>query len=442
MGELANLSLEDEDFVIEGPEAHFDNSIKNPLTQKDYMDCVNVIDTWKGVNERGFITRNDVTRLHDLREGFPHLDRFFKRNPLNSFATEPSVDGFAESNENFVLTIGKAIINALKAAIQWIIEKAQALWKWFNSATQQSSKIESLRGNVLALQDYLRDVVPALKSGSSSVKFDAAFKRAVDTQRNNTNREWNALAEDILRSGGKYTGYVESFCIVLKANVPEFIQGTAKFLELLRAAETEQDVQAAVDFNTLDRGGATGLNSIVALAVEFGYNSNARRDKGVGDWQAKCQIILGKFRSLANDRKVQMVEGTFFERVTTFSIDEWSGKMKDAEDYLGKSIPDAIKELRAFNATSLKPGLEQAYRDHLATYLPALVSILQGFSHIQETVGLIAKTRDKSVHVLSKSALEMVKTADAFVRDNFDSLTLSQQVIRKRHKQVIVDTFG
>lgn len=435
-------SLESEALEVGDVEGHFDNTIKNPLTQEDYLACVDVVETWKGVNERGYITRRDITRLYEMKDKFPHLETFFTRHPLGSFTTEPSQVNYEESNESFISTIASALINAIKATINWIIEKAQALWNWFTGTTVRSSKVEDVAKNLLALQGYLQEVIPLLEKGSQSEKFKAHYKRALDTQLHNVNKTWSALADKINKNEGEYAGQVQDICLVLSSQVPGFIDDVQTLLDALSTAEDESQVEQAIQHNTLARG-RVATNEVAKLALKFGYNPNTvKRQQGVTDWQAKCQVILGHYRGLANDKRVDIPEASFRSVLLNTRITSWSGYMKDTERTLGSKIPDMIKKLKGFDASKMNPKLDAAYRRHLVDYLPALVSTLQGFSHLQEAVGLVANVRDASTVAVAKAALALVQTADKFVTENFDSLTLSEQAVRKKHKSAVHASFS
>lgn len=437
---LDNLSFEADELVIAAPESHFDNSIKNPLTQKDYQDCVTVLETYQGVESRGFITRNDVARLHEVREEFPHLDRFFKKYPLNSFTTEASLINYEVSQENFIKTIAKAIINVIKATVQWIIDKSKAIWAWLTSASVQSAKVEALAPNLIALQEYISNIFPALRNGNQKAKFETHIKRTIDTQRHNLNRNWNGLTDYIQRNESGAGQTVDGWCVYLEGVVPGFISDTRQFLDLLTKASSENDVIEAIRLNTLARG-QTKTNEIVKAAVGFGYNPNMQRKQGVTEWQAICQVVLGHYRGLSNDKRVDISENDFMSVILNAKMSNWSDSLRRTEKHLGSSIPDMIKELKDFDVSKLNPNLEDAYRKHLLTYLPALISTLQGFTHLQEACGLLISTRDTSVFAISKAALELAKDADTFVNDNFDSLSLSEQLIRKKYKSSIMSAF-
>ena len=436
-----SLSLEGDELEVGDVEGHFDNTLKNPLTQEDYLDCVNVVETWKGVNERGYITRQDVTRLYEMKEKFPHLETFFVRHPLGSFTTEPSHVNYEESNEGFLSTIATALIKAIRATIDWIIEKAQALWNWFTGTTVRSNKVEEVAKNLLALQGYLQEVIPLLEKGNQAEKFKLHYKRALDTQLHNVNKTWNALADKINKSEGEYAGQIQDICLVLSSQVPGFIDDVQTLLDMLSVAETESQVEQAVQANTIARG-KVSTNSVAQLALKFGYNPNTiKRQQGVTDWQAKCQVVLGHYRGLSNDKRVDIPEANFRGVLLNTRISNWSDYMKDTERALGSKIPDMIKKLRGFDPSKMNPNLDAAYRRHLINYLPALVSTLQGFSHLQEAVGLVANVRDASTVAVAKAALALVQSADKFVTENFDSLTLSEQAIRKKHKSAVHASF-
>ncbi len=151
------------------------------------------------IQASGAISRSDAQTLLGMTTSLEGLQESFSTLPLNSFTEMPSKVNFDVSMENIFSSIGRKIIEIIKAIVKWIKDKAKAFMGLFRNnrvkakQTEEASKkvADTLDASIDALSaaDWQQLVRDTLQSGKN-------IQDTMDTMQNSRG-EWDKLREKL-----------------------------------------------------------------------------------------------------------------------------------------------------------------------------------------------------------------------------------------------------
>lgn len=436
---LDNLTFESAEVFVDDVKASdaVTTDLLNPVYENGYNDMVTVFDTYKGIVDRKYICRGDMVRVNELSTQFPVLTELVEQYPINSFTLEPSTVNLDVSMEGFARTAYEAVVKALRDILDFIVASFKKFWQFMRNDAQRTQAVDDVSDKLVAIQNYILEVDKVV----SSTRMSSDFKRIKDGELKSELRnlkKWNGLKNSFLTNPGGNLEMFKTISEVIKVKIPPFVDAVGAFLTALTQASSESEVDVAIaQMELLDMTSA----SLTKLVADKGYSARGVQiNAKMTNFQAMSVFLLGTLRGLENDRP-QVSDIDFTKAVVSYTIVPWGDTMNEVIAFSSTRTAPIMARLEAFNEKSLKPGLEDVYINKLSAFFISLTSILQGFTALENSMGMLVSNRNNVTAAISKAALQVAKAMDAFVLSKRDDFSVAEQAIIWRHRKALIVKF-
>lgn len=434
---MQDLSLESSEAPLDDVETTgiFVDPMKAPDQSEDFDDMMLVFETYSTVVNRRFICRSDLERIKGLTGKYPALGKLVKRYPINSFTEEPSTNNYEVATESFLRSAYEAVVKGLRAVLDFIVNSMKRLWKFLSDNGQRTAAVDDIRDKLTEIQRYIVDVDRVMQDEQFAEDYKKVRDGAIDIQLNNISKRWNGFKQTALVDREKLNGMADVVTNVLKTKVGPFVMVVEEFLKELARAETDTDVTAAIDRIKMANMWDVELNT---LATEFGWNlKNIKLGEGVTLFQGVTGYLLASYRSWDNKR-IPLERTDFVDAINGYQIDKWADKINETIKWSSSRTDRLLTEINNFNEDSLRPQLEDAYIQQLVPFFRVLSSTIQGFTSLEQCLGMLVTTRDNVAIAMAKGSLEVAKSIDSFVVKNKDKLSvMSRAAVGNRRKALV-----
>ena len=398
-----------------------------------------VLDVYSNIVKRGSVCRDDIAQVEGLAEDFPSLRRLLHRYPVASFSAEASKTNYDVSTENFVKTAYEAVIRALREILRFLGDNFKRLWKFLTENSQRTAAVDDLQDKLKGIQLYIVDVDRIMSETPVAEQFKAARKAVFESERHNVSKGWNEFREMVVTNPAGAREFLDVCVGVLQTQVAPFAEAVDTFLGELSRANTASEVQTAIARMELF---AAPSGPLVALASRYGFRpGQVRIADNMTPFHANATYIKSVFRSWTNHR-IEMAPEAFANAVVGLGVESWGPVVAEAVRVSGAKTERLIKDIDAFDNASLKPGMEDAYSTHLVPFFKALLSIIQGFTILENCLGELIATRDNAVIAISKASLNIAKNLDQFVRKNGDHITIGGKTMIASRRRAIISAMS
>lgn len=414
-----------------------DTDLMSPVHEEPFNNMLTVFDTYSSIVDRRYVCRGDMERIKGLAPQYPALNELVEQYPVNSFTLEPSKVNYDVSLEGFARTAYEAVVKALRDILDFIIKSFKRLWQFMRSDTQRTQAVDDVAGQLVAIQNYILEVDKIASSTRFSAEFQRVKEGAFKSEAHNLYK-WNNLKNNFMVDPAASRAIFNTINDVLRAKTPPFVDAVSAFLTALTEAESESEINTAIaQMELLDMTSA----QLTTLTAQQGYSTRGTQiNPKMTNFQSMSSFMLNTLRSAENDR-TQANIADFSKAIVTFTVDEWSGAMNETIAFNQSKVDPILKRLESFNEGSLKPGLEDVYIQKLTPFFTSLTSILQGFTALENAMGMLTANRNNVTIAISKAALNIVKSMDKFVMSKKDELTLAEQSVIARHRKALNSKF-
>lgn len=439
--ELSGLSLESAEIGPDDMRAEdaIGEVVDNPIHSKQFDDMQRILTSYAAIVDRGYVCRGDMQQIEDLAIDYPLLARLFCRYPINSFTEDPSRVNYEVSNEGFVRTAYDAIVKAFKEVIAFLLESFKRLWKFLTDNAQRTAAVDDMAARLTAIQRYISEVDKVMSTGPLTTEYRAVLRRGFDTEHHNLSKKWNGFKQLLLTEPAKGGEYLDVISGVIKTKIPPFVESVDQFLTNLSTARTETDVMSAIARMELVDMNSAALTKCVS---EMGYNfRGAKTDPKVTNFQGMANHMRNSFRSWGNDRNAILDRSSFQRWVLETTVTPWAKNLNETIAWSTGRTGPILKRLGEFTGDKLEPGMEQVYIDKLVPFIMSLTSILQGFTALEQSMGMLVTTRDNVVIAISKAALNVAKNVDGYVVKNKARLPVVDTAVIWKYRKSMVNEF-
>lgn len=397
----------------------------NPLHSDEFKSIDKVLDTYKVLVERGCVCRADIDRISDLAEEYPQLKKLVDDYPAGSFSQEPSRVNYQVSMEGFASSAYTAIVNALKSLIRYMLETAKSFWGYLTKSGARTEAVDKFDGRLVAIQDFL---VKADEQLAATPNYRTWKKRGFDTAHHNAAKRWNGLKDRFLETPETQFAAINDIVGIFQVKYNPYVEMVEEFLGAISSAVTERDVDDAI---VIVSGFNPNNERLAATAQALGWKDGGNRNSmgPVTPFQAQASFILTDLRGAENNRTVQLNRETFQSAIVSTKIEALSPAIKELiKTTLGRT-GKVMDRLQGFNANQMNAGLEQVYIKKLIPTISVLTSILQGFTLLEQALGMLVTTRDAVILSVCEGGLSVVKTLNTYAQDSRELLSVEANAV-------------
>ena len=101
-----------------------------------------ILNVANGILDAGAISRSDAQALRQMTASLEGFQDTFTNMPMASFTELPSKVNYDASMESVLSTVGRKIVEIIKAIIKWVKEKAKAIVGFFRDNRMKAKKTE------------------------------------------------------------------------------------------------------------------------------------------------------------------------------------------------------------------------------------------------------------------------------------------------------------
>ena len=434
---LSDLSFESNEVLAEDvdPNESYANQTSDIAYVEDLGDAERVLDVYSSILGRRCVCRADIEQLQGLSAAYPSLKRLLHRYPPASFSMEPSQTNYEVSMESFGRTAYEAVVKALREIIRFLAENFKRLWKFLSQNAQRTSAVDDLTDKLKGIQQYIVEVDRVMSEMPVAEEFTKARAAVFESERHNVTKTWNEFRNTIVTNPAVSREFLDVCAGVLQESVAPFAEAVEAFLGELATADSPIAIQTAIAKMELY---SSANGKLIALASKHGFRpGHVRIAENMTPFHANAAYIKSVFRSWSNHR-MEISTGVFTSAVVGLQVDNWGSVVQDAVRSSGARTERMLKDIEAFDSASLRPGMEDAYSETLVPFFKALLSIIQGFTILENCLGELIATRDNAVIAISRASLNIAKNLDGFTRKHGDKLTIgAKTVIAARRRAVI-----
>lgn len=438
---LDSLCLEsgEVDFTKEvDPEDGVGETLNNPIFNNDFENVEKVFDTYKNIVGRGYVCREDMERVAHLRGEFKPLDRLFQKYPINSFSVEPSQINLDISTESIIKTAYKVVVKVLKDFIEFIINTFKSLWKYLTTSKVRTQAVDDLDSKLRAIQTYIEQADLIFNQTDFYSRYGEARNRSFEVQRHNLEKKWNQFRYLVITDGDRLKDIYSKLAGVLKTKTPPLVDAIETFINEISAATDEQGIMNAIAkmelFDMMS-------GDLVSVAADMGYSVNrVKVNPKITKFHSMALHVLGTFRGWQNER-LNLSSEMFTKLVLETRVDSWSKELSEAISWTSGKIEPVLDKLKKFDESKLPDGMEAVYSTHLAPFIVALSSTLEGVMLIERSIAMLVTVRDNTIIDVCSGALNVAKDIDKFYEKNKNYLSISQSTSISRYRKALTATF-
>jgi len=436
---LDNLSFESgEAFSDEiGAKSAVDTDLLNPVHDQEYGNMVTVFDAYSTIVDRKYICRGDMERVKALTPLYPALNDLVDQYPINSFTLEPSRVNYDVSMEGFTRTAFEAVVKALRQILDFVVKSFKRLWQFIQSDTQRTQAVDDVGGKLIAIQNYIIETDKVVSGTRMAGDFKKVKDGAFKSEAHNAYK-WNGLKQSFLQAPEQHHEAFKTIIGVLTLKVSPFVEGVDAFLKELIVAQTAADIDLAIaKIELVDMTSG----ALTRLVTEAGYSTKSVQvNSKMTNFQSMSGFLLNSYRSAENSRP-PIDEAAFTKTIVTGRVDDWSSDLNGLINSSTARITPTLDRIKSFDETKLPASLQDVYVNKLAPFFMSLTSILQGFTALENSLGMLVANRNNVTIAVSKAALNVAKTMDRYVTDKKEDFTLSEQAVLWKYRKALNGKF-
>lgn len=347
-----------------------------------------VLNVAKGIQTVGAISRSDANSLRQMTASLEDFQDTFSNMPINSFTETPSKVNYDASMESVLGTIGRKIIEIIKAIIKWVKEKAKAFVGFFRDQRMKAKKTE----------EASKKVKEALKVSEKSL--EEIFLSAVKPEHLNPDGETEIRTR---KRGQKVDLHINSLAARL-SDSPTAVSDVQRVLQNLAT-------QSQALLNGNDAGLPALANQLDKVLFDdpTDYAHTNKGEPGVYGLDYLAAIVA-RLRSTASDVDVistETPEAELNKRLSVFDSSKlvalastMVGPLTTTSNTAAKQLAEVEKEIGEY----AKQNIRLANEDPLYVKARRCKAVVQGIDDINAAYGYVMKAWTDTVVLGAKVA--------------------------------------
>ena len=384
-----------------------------------------VIELRDRVAQRGKVCRQDALDMFVLRGQHQHIKNHLVQYSPAMYTEVPSNINHKETMLSLESAVSKGIMDTLSTMSKYISSRATSAMEYFTDIFDDEVNANKNALRVMIMVEYSKSVTELIKKSKEGNGLDRAAKDLLNQAIETMGKEYNGLKALINDDKADLQTLIDGISGPVVTYYPDVLKSVVLLLEGLEKAKSADDIRSL-------------MKSIKVPVIAYGKLTEWLKKKQPGvkftpieggtPFQAVGTHTRDMVKKLSNDRQVR-----FKSRPDTFLKDSDYIPLMTSQVATEKSLAKSKDVTSKHSSDLLRLGkvaqrlvINQSYEAEAMPKILEILSLVRGFSTLEETLGMLAIARRDLINDYVNVVSTLASDLHNLVKENSNKFMVSE----------------